>query len=105
MVIRYSAYDMKNYTSFKICCGKEISSVFPNSKTMFEVSGCSCCDICAVNCNCGKANCLRQMGLLTKALDEAKPTKSRKVSKEARQLLAEKLESYRQVFCLITWTI
>ena len=36
------------------------------------------------------------MGLLTKALDEAKPTKARKVSKEARQLLAEKLESYRQ---------
>ena len=36
------------------------------------------------------------MGLLTKAPDEAKPTKARKVSKEARQLLAEKLESYRQ---------
>ena len=36
------------------------------------------------------------MGLLTKALDEAKPTEARKVGKEARQLLAEKLESYRQ---------
>ena len=96
MLMRYSADDMKNYTSSKVCRRKEISSVFPNSKNMFEVSGCSCCDICAINCNCGKTNCLRQMGLLTKALDEAKPTKARKVSKEARQLLAEKLESYRQ---------
>ena len=96
MLMRNSADDMKNYTSCKICRQKEISSVFPDSKNTFEVSGCSCCDICAINSNCGKTNCLRQMGLLTKALDEAKPTNTHKVRKEARQLLDEKLESYRQ---------
>ena len=95
MLMRYSDEDMKNYVSSQNCRRKEISAVFPNSQTTFTISGCKCCDVCAADCHCGEKDCLQNMSLIPMPVDVAKPSRIRTVTKEARKLLAEKLESYR----------
>ena len=96
LLMKYSADDMKNYAASKICRRKEISSVFPHSKTDFTISGCKCCDICAITCQCKESSCLRHLCDPSKTVNHPNPSRERQVSKESKKALHEKLESYRQ---------
>ena len=91
MLMKYSADDMKNYAASKICRRKEISSVFPNSKTDFTISGCKCCDICAITCQCKDRNCLRHLCDPSKTVNHPNPSIQRQVSKESKRLFMKSL--------------
>ena len=99
LLMKSTGEDMKNYVSSTGCRRKEISSVFPASRSSFNVSGCKCCDVCTLNCNCGNNDC--KTGLLslskpvTEEKEQAEVVMKRMVTKEDKSLLQQKLKSYQ----------